>query len=209
MAHQVTEEERWRSSQQEGEQSALEASQVDPTFPVPTDLSEELPAPSQGKSYYDTRWPLVNRALAVTERVTHGRAGLLQRLFTYLLIGGTAALVNLGILALFFHYGSASVVWYWLVANVVAYELSIMANFIPNDYFTFRHLAGHNRSWWARCVRFHITSLSGVAVTFIISAILFHLVGLQALIAQAIALIIATAYNFTVHHLFTYAHKTA
>ncbi len=164
-------------------------------------------ARSPQQSYYDTRWPLVNRALALTEQLTHGRAGLIQRLATYLVIGGTAAVVNLLILATFFHFGSDKVVWYWLLANVVAYELSILANFIPNDYFTFRHLAGHQRSWWARCLRFHITSLSGVAVTFVISAILFHLLGLPALVAQAIALIIATAYNFTVHHLFTYAHK--
>ncbi len=43
-------------------------------------------------------------------------------------------------------------------------------------------------------------------MTFILSTILFHLLGLPPLVAQAIALIIATAYNFTVHHLFTYAH---
>lgn len=205
MAHQVTEEERWRSSDEQDEQSALEDSQVNPTFPVPTELSEELPAPSLGKSYYDTRWPLVNRVLALTERITSGRAGLIQRLASYLVIGGTAAVVNLSILAIFFHYGSSHVLWYLILANVVAYELSILANFIPNDYFTFRHLAGHNRSWWARCVRFHITSLSGVAVTSILFAIFFHL-GLPALVAQAIAIIIATAYNFTVHHLFTYRH---
>ncbi len=164
---------------------------------------------TQAPSYYDTRWSLVNRALALTDRLTHGHAGLIQRLASYLVIGGTAALVNLSILAIFFHFGSEKILWYWLLANAVAYELSILANFIPNDYFTFRRLAGHQRSWWARCTRFHITSLSGVAVTFAISALLFHVVGLAALVAQAIALIIATAYNFTVHHLFTYAHKSA
>ncbi len=199
MAKQVTQEERWRSV---GEQAPLEAASMQPTFPIPV---PQAPA-AAGQSYYDTRWPLVNRALAVADQVTHGRGGLLQRLASYLVIGGTAAVVNLGILALFFHYGSASVLWYLVLANVVAYELSILANFIPNDYFTFRHLDGHNRSWWARCLRFHITSLSGVALTSILFTIFFHF-GLLPLVAQAIAIIIATAYNFTVHHLFTYRHK--
>lgn len=199
MANQVTQEERWRSVD---EHAPLEAASMEPTFPTPV---TEPPA-TAGQSYYDTRWPLVNRALALTEQVTHGRAGLIQRLATYLVIGGMAAVVNLSVLAIFFHYGSEHVLWYLVLANVVAYELSIMANFVPNDYFTFRHLDGHNRSWWARCLRFHITSLSGVAVTSILFTIFFHF-GLRALIAQAIAIIIATAYNFTVHHLFTYRHK--
>lgn len=185
------------------EQERMEAARLAPTLPV-----RAVQAPSRPpQSYHDTQWPLVNQALAVADQVTRGRAGLLQRLASYLVIGGTAAVVNLSILALFFHFHSASILWYWLLANVVAYELSIMANFVPNDYFTFRHLAGHQRSWLARCARFHVTSISGVIVTVIISALLFHLLGLPALVAQAIALIIATAYNFTVHHLFTYAHQ--
>ncbi|MDE3229271.1 MAG: GtrA family protein [Chloroflexota bacterium] len=193
------------------EQAQAEASRIDPTLPIRAAHADSAPtatvAPAAPTpSYVETRWPLVNRALEISERVTHGRGGIVQRLGSYLPIGGTAALVNLAVFAIFFHFHSDKVLWYWLLANVVAYELSILANFIPNDYFTFRHLDGHKRSWLARCLRFHITSLSGVAVTFIISATLFHLVGLPSLVAQAIALILATAYNFTVHHLFTYSH---
>ncbi|HEU0027665.1 MAG TPA: GtrA family protein [Ktedonobacterales bacterium] len=159
------------------------------------------------QSYYDTRWPLINQALAIAERLTGGRAGMLQRLVTYVLIGGTAALVNLGVLAIFQREGSFKVVWYLIIANVAAYELSILANFIPNDYFTFRFLPGHQRSWLARCLRFHLTSLSGVLVTSILFFLLYHWLGLTALLAQAIALVLAVFYNFTVHHAFTYAHQ--
>jgi putative flippase GtrA len=158
-------------------------------------------------SYYDTRWPLVNRALALTERLTGGRAGTIQRLVTYLLIGGTAALVNLGVLAIFKAEGSFKAFWYLVLANIVAYEISILANFIPNDYFTFRFLPGHQRSWFARCLRFHLTSLSGILVTSVLFALFFYWFRLDALIAQAIALILAVFYNFTVHHIFTYAAK--
>ncbi len=207
MANQAGQEQRWSAL---GEQAQLEASRLAPTLPVRAIRPTPSSAPNHlAKSYYDTRWQLVNRTLALVETLTHGRAGVLQRLVTYLTFGGTAAIVNLSMLAFLFHIYSASVLWYWLVASIIAYEVSIIANFIPNDYFTFSHLPGHNRSWQARCVRFHITSLSGVMVTTVISAILFHLLGIQPLVAQAIALIVATAYNFTVHHLFTYAHKKA
>ncbi|MGH2504463.1 MAG: GtrA family protein [Ktedonobacterales bacterium] len=208
----VTQDERMRS---DDERALIEAANMDPTvrtsaIHAPATSGTSGTSGTSAQSYYDTRWPLVNRALELTEQVTHGKAGLIQRAVTYLIIGGSAAVVNLSILAIFFHFGSANVLWYLILANVVAYELSIMANFIPNDYFTFRHLAGHERSWWARCLRFHITSLSGVALTAILFTLFYHLMGQQAhlaLVAQAIAIIIATFYNFTVHHLFTYAHK--
>lgn len=205
LAEHMTQEGRWNELD---DQERREVALLDATARVQTIPPAHIGAVS-AKSYYETRWPLLNRALALTDTITRGRAGVLQRLTSYLIIGGTAAVVNLSILALFFHFGSDKVMWYWVLANVVAYEVSIMTNFIPNDYFTFSHLPGHNRSWLARCARFHLTSLSGVAVTFAISYALFHFLGLQSLVAQAIALIIATAYNFTVHHLFTYAHKKA
>lgn len=174
--------------------------------------TQAYPAPTiPGRSYEPTRWPIVNDLLAWTDNLTHGKAGVLQRLFTYLLIGGTAALVNLGVLAAFWAVGNRTNPLYFVFANAVAYEISIMANFIPNDYFTFRHMAGHSRSWGARALRFHITSIGGIIVTFAISAGLdigFHLTSERdLLIAQAIALIIAVFFNFTVHHLFTYAGK--
>lgn len=173
--------------------------------PITDNLRSEL---GVTQSYYDTRWPLVNQILASVERITGGKAGVFQRLFSYLLIGGTAALVNLALTAVFNHYGDIKVFsLYSIVAYIVIYECSIMANFVPNDYFTFSHLEGHNRSWLARCLRFHTTSLSGVVVTIVIQWVLSHPLGMQVLIAQAIALILATAYNFIVHHIFTYASE--
>lgn len=157
-------------------------------------------------SYHDTRWPLVNRVLATADQLTGGRAGVLQRLTTYLIIGGTAAVVNLGLFALFGHFGSLKVLsLYSVISYVLAYEFSILANFIPNDYFTFRFLPGHQRSWLARCARFHLTSLSGVLVTFALSWLFYHPLNLSLLVSQGIALILAVFYNFTVHHVFTYA----
>jgi putative flippase GtrA len=189
----------------------IEARRMDETAKRPainTVIQPVVTPPVAKQSYYDTRWPLVNQTLAITERLTGGRAGVIQRLFTYLLIGGTAALVNLGVFALFGHYGDMKDFGlYSVVGYILAYEFSILANFIPNDYFTFRFLPGHQRSWLARCARFHLTSLSGVLVTFVISWVLYHPLNLSLLVAQAVALILAVFYNFTVHHLFTYASK--
>ncbi len=90
------------------------------------------------------------------------------------------------------------------IAFVVGTEISIVSNFILNDRLTFGNL--HARSWQARCLRYHATSMGGVLLTFGSSFSLLHLLHVSALPAQAAALIIATACNFVFHHVFTYGH---
>ena len=180
-------------------------------------LIDAVPLPTQRPliteykpSYYTTPWPIVNSLLAIVEQRTGGKAGVLQRLFTFLLFGGTAALVNLGIFKLMLlaplplpdkaHN---------LVAYLIASELSIIANFIPNDRITFSHLPGANRPWLQRCIRFHATNIGGVILTYALQFVFHYALNLDALIAEALAIIIVLFYNFSVHHLFTYrAAKT-
>jgi len=156
-------------------------------------------------SYRPTGWALADRVLAQVDARTGGKADWFQRLFTYLIIGGFAACVNLAVFYVMLYRVplATSEQVHYLVANIIAAEISILANFIPNDRITFSHLPGHSRSWGARCARFHITAIAGTVVTIVISFAL-HSAGLPGLIAQAIAIIIALAFNFTFHHLFTY-----
>jgi putative flippase GtrA len=179
------------------------------TQPMPSlrnDQTDGL-APVQQPSYYMTRWALLNRTLSIVEERTHGRAGLIQRFSTFLMVGGFAAVVQLTL----FQIGlliplSVSPQLHNTLAYLVAAEISIFANFIPNDRITFSHLPGHDRSWLARCLRFHITCIAGVTLTFIIEVTLHFRVGLAAIVADAIGIIISLFFNFTVHHLFTYRH---
>lgn len=157
-------------------------------------------------SYHLTRWPIVNRALDITDQLTGGRAGWVQRAFSYLFFGGCAAIVNLVVFYIMLDRIALPVSAHAhnIIAYIVAAEISILANFIPNDYFTFRFLPGHSRSWGARCLRFHITTVGGVIITFVIEYALTSLTPVPAILAEAIGIIIALIYNFTVHHLFTY-----
>ena len=157
-------------------------------------------------SYTPTSWPIVNRTLDIVDRVTNGRADWVQRFFSYSFIGGLAALVNLTIFSILYHFVAMPVsdIAHNLIAQVIACEISLMANFIPNDYFTFRHLAGHSRSWGARCLRYHITSIAGFCLTTLIESVLTFGVHIPAFFSQAIALILVFIYNFSFHHIFTY-----
>ncbi|HLZ59029.1 MAG TPA: GtrA family protein [Ktedonosporobacter sp.] len=168
-----------------------------------TQLAPSLP------SYRSTPFAFVNSALDIVDALTGGRAGLCQRFFMFAFIGGFAALVNLAVFRLVYY------VIGWpanhdlvrnVLASVLAAEISIMANFIPNDFFTFRHLSGHGRSWSARCSRFHVTSIGGSVLTFLIQFGLTHLLRVDAFLSQCVALILVLFYNFTFHHIFTYRH---
>lgn len=171
------------------------------------------PAPSAASasaepSYAPTGIALLDTLLARTDDLTHGKAGLLQRAFTYICIGGFAAVVNL--VTLYLVYNVATLPFspniHWFIAFVIAAEVSTMTNFVLNDRITFSRLPGHARSWGARCLRFHSTSLAGTIATLVLSFAFKTWLGMSAIIAEAIAIIIALALNFTMHHLWTYRH---
>ncbi len=160
-------------------------------------------------SYHPTGVALADRALDLVDELTNGRADWIQRFFSYSFIGGIAALINLLTLGLVLNFVPIPVSHdvHYAIAFVVATEVSLMANFIPNDRITFSRLPGHSRSWLARCIRFHMTGIGGVIVTALVSGSLHLIAHVPALLSQAVALIVALAFNFTFHHVFTYRHK--
>jgi putative flippase GtrA len=170
--------------------------------------SPEAGLPHMAPTYAPTGFTLLDDLLARADELTHGKAGLLQRTVSYLIIGGTAAVVNLVCLWLFLDVLLVGLPLgpRYVIAQIIATEVSILANFIPNDYYTFNRLPGHARTWWVRCLRFHSTTLVGVAVTLSVSFTLFHWFGLAPLVAQAIAILIGLVFNFTLHHVWTYRH---
>ena len=167
---------------------------------------------SSRPSYIPTPWAIVNRTLDIVDKVTNGRADWVQRFFSYSFIGGIAALVNLTLYSVIYLFVPvpASQMAHNLIAQAIAFEISLMVNFIPNDYFTFRHLAGHSRSWGARLLRYHITSITGLCLTVLISSMLNLWYSCPRVLFSSYALILVFIYNFSFHHLFTYrriSHK--
>lgn len=176
--------------------------------PMPESVSLFVQPQQRVTSYHPTRWAFVNGVLDVVERVSGGHAGLLQRVFNYLMFGGFAAIVNLVLFTILYYAVKMPIDHriQFAIAFALATEISIMTNFIPQDLVTFRHLAGHSRSWLVRCLRFHTTSVGGVIVTAVVSFSLHEFLGLNATIAQACAIVVALFFNFTFHHIFTYRH---
>lgn len=175
-------------------------------------LTQPLAPAVRLPSYHLTRWEIVNRTLDIVDRVSGGRAGWVQRFFSFAFFGGLAAIVNLAVFYVMYYKVAMPAFddkGHNVIAYVIAYEISVMANFIPNDYFTFSHLASQGgRSWGARCLRYQLTSLTGGLLTFAIEFSLSTFLHLTPIIGQAIATLLVLFYNFSFHHLFTYRHKS-
>ncbi len=146
--------------------------------------------PSQSSEHRDlvvgARLRALARARALDPRAEVSRFGV------FLLVGGTASLLNLaivGVLTLRFH-------WTYLPAVLIATEAGVLLGFVLNDQFTFRRLAGAAGTWGQRCLRFHATYAVGQTLTIAIGAGLVVLVGMTALLAQAIAIGVITCFNF-------------
>jgi putative flippase GtrA len=150
-------------------------------------------------------WTLGRRVRGWIERQPSGSAGWNRRLVSFLVIGGIGTLVNLACFSLVYYALPSSVgAARWPLAFIAGTEVSILSNFLLNDWLTFHALPGHGRSRIARCARFHLTALAAVLVTFAVSFSL-HRLGVLATLAQAAGILVATAFNFVFHHVFTYS----
>lgn len=189
-----------------GEQSSFLA----PSEGISTPLPHSTSIPVK-PSYQPYAWSLPNKILDIVDAKTNGRAGLVQRVISYLFFGGLAALVNLGAFYIMYYHVLASLVAQNaslgnVLSYIVAAELSIIANFIPNDRFTFNTLPGAHRPWIQRCLRFHMTTIVGSVLTFLLEFAMSHFTPIQPIIAEALATLIVLVYNFSFHHIFTYRH---
>ncbi len=163
---------------------------------------------SPERSWTPTGITLADTILERVERITHGKAGWLQRSFTYVFIGGIAAIINLVALDLLYNVAKLPFApnLDWLIAFLVAAAISTMASFVLNDRITFSRLPGHARSWVARCLRYFSTSAAGTGATLVMSFAFKAWLGMSALIAEAVAILLALVLNFTMHHVWTYRH---
>jgi putative flippase GtrA len=175
-----------------------------------TDTLDHLPEAVQPvPTYQPYPWQPLNRLLDMIDERTDGRAGWVQRFVSYLFFGGTAALVNLTVFYVMYYHAFTEIkpdLLHNLLSYIVAAELSILANFIPNDRFTFNKLPGAKRPWLWRCARFHMTTIVGSVLTFAIELSLSTFTHIQPILAEAIATLIVLVYNFSFHHIFTYRH---
>jgi putative flippase GtrA len=135
--------------------------------------------------------------------ITRGKGEEILRVMMFVVMGGSASIVNLACTKLF------DVLWYnylppWLLI-MMATEVSLLFNFVLNDRFTFRSLShGSTRSWIQRCIRFHGPASIGFTLTVLISTSVHEFANLSLTVSQAIAIGIVMFVNFTLHRFWTF-----
>jgi dolichol-phosphate mannosyltransferase len=81
------------------------------------------------------------------------------------------------------------------LASAIATEVSILTNFLLNDRWTFRG-AGRERPMRARLLRYNGIALGGLALTTGLLTLLTSVSQLPLLIANLLAIAVATAWNY-------------
>ena len=128
------------------------------------------------------------------------RSGELDRLMKFVLVGGSGTLVNLGLLALL-REGAGI---HYLISGALAFEVSVIWNFLLNDRFTFSDRRRNNTGLLGRLSRFNVTSLGGFAIYLGILGFLTEILGLHYLASAAIGILSAFGWNFIVNSRWTW-----
>lgn len=114
-------------------------------------------------------------------------------------VGISGLLVNSAILWLLARELHLSVA----LASVLATEAAILSNFLLNDQWTFR--GAHQRSLYARLLRFNGVALGGMAITATILTALTRFTHLHLLLANLLAVGAATLWNYLVNSRWTWS----
>jgi len=124
----------------------------------------------------------------------------LRRIVRFSLVGFSGTLVNLLIIFAMVHLLYQVV----LFSYAVAIEASIISNFYMNHYYTFRAAFTSPRitrieppkSIFIKLAKYNLVALGGAAISFIIFAIGFKILGLNYILADLIAIVLALSWNY-------------
>jgi dolichol-phosphate mannosyltransferase len=120
------------------------------------------------------------------------RTGELVRFLKFIGVGLTGTIVNLGILKLV----NTVTDWSGYLALVPGIEVSIITNFLLNDFFTFSdRRTGKLRSLFGRLLKYNLVALTGAIINYAIAAALFT-AGLNIYLADFIGIVVAFPWNY-------------
>jgi dolichol-phosphate mannosyltransferase len=120
------------------------------------------------------------------------RKGELVRILKFIAVGLSGTVVNLGVLRLVTYL----TLWNRYVTLIPGIEISIITNFLLNDYFTFSdRRTGKTRSMIGRLMKYNTAALPGAAINYAIAAILIS-IGVNRFLADFIGILVAFIWNF-------------
>ncbi len=128
------------------------------------------------------------------------RLSLSSRFIQFCLVGLTGVVVDMGFLFLF--SDPAMLGWPLTRSKIIASELAIVNNFLWNDFWTFGDVSRRQpgkRQRIKRFIKFNIVCLAGLILNVILLNVFFNIFGLNRYLANFLAIIVVTLWNFWVN----------
>ena len=127
-----------------------------------------------------------------------------MRFIKFGIVGGSGTVVNLGVQYLLTLAGL-----HYIFAGVIATEISIINNFLLNNFWTWKdNPAKTKRSFAARLLKYNSSMIiTGIAQNMMM-IFLTELFEINDLISKFIAIVIITFVNYAIHYFWTFKGET-
>ncbi|WP_439591350.1 glycosyltransferase [Microbacterium sp.] len=122
----------------------------------------------------------------------------------FAIIGGLGALANLAIMWALTQMGVN-----YIVAAIIAAEITIVGNFLLQERFVFRDMKGDASGVWARFAKSFSFNNAEAVIRIPLIAVLVNSFHISSVIAAAITLVVAFFVRFLFHSLVVYAPRKA
>ncbi len=140
---------------------------------------------------------------------SRGRVGRIRSVFPwgrfarFGLVGLSGVVVDMAVLYLLHEPASPlGLAWGLTRSKILASEVAILNNFVWNDRWTFRDLAGQQNTsgqWVKRFVKFNLVCLLGLGLNVMILNLLFNVFHINAYVANLLAIVLVTFWNFWIN----------
>ena len=150
----------------------------------------------------------MSRSFSSTLAIAGGRAGAALRrphnwvqLAKFCTVGATGYVVNLAVFSTLVLWAD----WHHLPAATASFLVAVTNNYTWNRLWTFRGQRGHVAY---QGLRFLVVSTVALAVNLVILHLLVDSFGVGKVLAQAIAIVLVTPWNFVGNKLWSFGHRS-
>jgi dolichol-phosphate mannosyltransferase len=141
-------------------------------------------------AYLNQIWGLL--IFSITHNESAGYREL-KRLVTFMAVGVTGVLVNIGTLYLLTERLDLFYVW----SAVIGVEISIISSFTLHELITFRNISKKKHVFITRLIAYHLITIIGSGISLSILIILTEFLGIWYIVSALIGIMVAFFWNFT------------
>lgn len=124
-----------------------------------------------------------------------------ERFLKFCIVGLSGVGVNLGLLWLL----TERLGLFYLLSAVFSIEVSILSNFVLNEFWTFRDRRNPGcRGLWKRMLKFNLSCAAGAAINILVLGGLTELLGVYYLLSALFGIGAATLWNYGLSLLWTW-----